>query len=183
MADAIVAQFTEITGSTPEVAAQYLQLTDDNLETAMQLYFENGGNPIQAAEPVPQAAPRSYNRAGYEDEQGVVHIDSDDAETPDNTQRPGVSPSFTPTEHTRDVTFDDDLAMARRLQEQFYTGGEEDADPDGVRAPMQRRTETLVGPGADLDSHGPMDAQFMHEQLRARRQNRGTTPLLVQLYL
>ncbi|KAK6521462.1 hypothetical protein TWF506_001675 [Arthrobotrys conoides] len=57
--------------------------------------------------------------------------------------------------------YEDDEAMARRLQEELYaeaggSGGGMNAgsswreeDIDGVRAPMARTTETLVGPGDD----------------------------------
>ncbi|EEH40564.1 UBX domain-containing protein [Paracoccidioides lutzii Pb01] len=88
MADAAVAGFTEITGSTPEVASHYLQLTDGNLEIAMQLYFENGSADIhqepsvQPAPPHPAPAPalsstRPSHPSGYQDVHGVVHLDSD----------------------------------------------------------------------------------------------------------
>ena len=50
---------------------------------------------------------------------------------------------------------EDDEAMARRMQEEMYGGGgggggaQSDIDPEtGVRAPMARTTETLVGPGS-----------------------------------
>src|SRR2546421_10094195 len=90
MADSALAQFTEITGASPETATQYLQWTDYNLQTATQLYFENGGLQLPTAEapPVPPASspPQGLTRsAGYEDEHGVVHIDSDaDASDDDN---------------------------------------------------------------------------------------------------
>ncbi|KKZ65568.1 hypothetical protein EMCG_08593 [[Emmonsia] crescens] len=183
MADAAVAGFTEITGSSPEVAAQYLQLTDGNLETAMQLYFENGGADIQPeptppqlqvpishpAPPVPPRSSRPSRPPGYEDEHGVVHLDSDDdyndrndinnnsnndegTNIPVRTSHQSSSPSASRPLPGGFSTFDDDEAMARRLQEEFYSGAENfgPVDETGVRAPMARTTETLVGPGADL---------------------------------
>ncbi|KAJ5082131.1 hypothetical protein N7532_011174 [Penicillium argentinense] len=156
----VVAQFTEITGSTPELATQYLQLADFNIEQAMQLYFENGGLSEEPSQP-----PRSSR---FEDESGVVHIDSDSDDDIEN-QRPAES------------TFEDDAAMARRLQEEMYggegaTGGGGHGagfDDDGVRAPMARTTETLVGPGADYDDDDAMHTNIL-SQLRARQ--RGGRP-------
>ncbi|XHG05137.1 hypothetical protein AWENTII_008386 [Aspergillus wentii] len=165
----VVAQFTEITGSKPELATQYLQLTDFNIEQAMQLYFENGGAPL-TEEPLPstsasQGGPRTR---GYEDQSGVVHVDSDDDVAIDEARS---APSNPPTH------FEDDAAMARRLQEEMYGGGGGggggNTDDDGVRAPMARTTETLVGPEADFDD-GDMHASILG-QLRARQQ-RGNRP-------
>ncbi|EWC46147.1 hypothetical protein DRE_04525 [Drechslerella stenobrocha 248] len=56
--------------------------------------------------------------------------------------------------------YEDDEAMARRLQEEMYAetggnssrwggGGADDEFGDGIRAPMARTTETLVGPDDD----------------------------------
>ncbi|KAA8642109.1 hypothetical protein EYZ11_001191 [Aspergillus tanneri] len=156
----VVAQFTEITGSNPQLATQYLQLTDFNIEQAMQLYFENGGAPL-TEEPIPStssphAAPRT---TGRQDESEVIHVDSDDDVAVDeNRSTPRNEPSS-------GSTFDDDAAMARRLQEEMYSG---DDSMDDVRAPMARTTETLVGPEADFDS-GDMHASLLG-QLRARQQ-------------
>ncbi|KAJ5915511.1 hypothetical protein N7466_011444 [Penicillium verhagenii] len=162
MEDGVVAQFTEITGSTPETAAQYLELTEFNIEQAMQLFFENGGAPLTET-PAQQAHGRT---PAYEDESGVVHIDSDT----DDDSRPAQS-----AEAGAGATFDDDEAMARRLQEEMYGGGGptrndyEDEDDDGVRAPMARTTETLVGP--DLDFHDGMHSNILGH-LRAGRSGR-----------
>ncbi|WEW60067.1 UBX domain protein Ubx2 [Emydomyces testavorans] len=167
MEDIAVAQFTEITGSSPEIATHYLQLTDYNLQTAMQLYFENGGADIQTETPT-APAPRSSSRShAFEDENGAVHIDSDDQSvsipvgTTANRESSGVA----------GPTFEDDLAMARRLQEELYAGGDS-MDTDTVRAPMARRTETLVGPNADFDD---MDSEILR-QVRAGTRARGGRP-------
>ena len=61
----------------------YLQLTDFNIEQAMQLYFENGGAPL-TDDPVPSTS--GSRQAGYEDESGVVHVDSDDDVTVDESR-------------------------------------------------------------------------------------------------
>ncbi|OJD27375.1 hypothetical protein ACJ73_01239 [Blastomyces percursus] len=200
MADDAVAGFTEITGSSPEVAVRYLQLTDGNLETAMQLYFENGGADIQP-EPTPSqrqiptshspppVPPPSHPPPGYEDEHGVVHLDSDDDynETPGGgtnipvrtSHQSASSAGRSPPQPAGHSTFDDDEAMALRLQEEFYAGAESfgPAGESGVRAPLARTTETLVGPGADLgfDAEDGLDDAVMR-QLRARQQARGSRP-------
>ncbi|PYH29455.1 DNA-protein crosslink repair co-factor UBX5 [Aspergillus neoniger CBS 115656] len=153
----VLAQFTEITGSKPELATQYLQLTDFNIEQAVQLFFENGGAPL-TDDPLPSAStPQQASHAGgYGNESGVVNIDSDDDVTIDESRS-------APRNHG--AMFEDDAAMARRLQEEMYGGG--DAE-ENVRAPMARTTETLVGPEADFDD-GDMHASILG-QLRARQQ-------------
>lgn len=148
----MVAQFTEITGSTPELATQYLSLADFQIEQAMQLYFENSGAPL-TEEPA-----RTSRPSNFEHESGVVHIDSDT----DDDVRPGQA---RPAQPAGGGTFEDDAAMARRLQEEMY--GERGADvEDEVRAPMARTTETLVGPETDLDDD--MHSHIL-SQLRARQ--------------
>lgn len=180
MSDAALAQFTEITGSAPRVAQQYLQLTDNDLESAMQLYFENGGNELQTeqpATPAPAPAPRSTSTgrprrtAGYEDQDGVVHLDSDDDDVDyqDTTGFDDDDDDATtiPVRTTRDrertasrppASFDNDLEMARRLQEELYREG---GASDTVRAPLARTTETLVGPDADYGYGETYDSEVL----------------------
>lgn len=123
----VVAQFTEITSSTPELAIQYLQITEFQIEQAMQLYFENGGAPL-TAEPSQPAAQSGVSGSGQE----VVNIDSDsDDETTSGSRAH-------PTMPASGGTFDDDEAMARRLQQEMYGGGQDNEDE--VRAPMARTT-------------------------------------------
>lgn len=147
----VLAQFTEITGATADLATQYLQLADFQIEQAMQLYFENGGAPL-TEEPGPPP-----HRPAFEDESGVVHINSDS-----DTDAPSAQPS---TQQHGTSSFDDDAAMARRLQEEMYGGNIPGDDDDGVRAPMARTTETLVGPEADFDDD--MHTNILN-QMRAR---------------
>ncbi|KAI5243870.1 hypothetical protein E4T43_04035 [Aureobasidium subglaciale] len=153
MDDELIANFTAITSATPERARQYLTLTDNNLEQAIQLFFDSDGAdmgaamPQQSAQPAAQPASRRYN----EDDNGVVTIDSDD-----------------------DAAYEDDEAMARRLQQEAYgtASGEED-----VRAPMARTTETLVGPGSRWtgDDEDDVDA-MVQEQMLARQRRANTRP-------
>lgn len=160
----VVAQFCDITGSNPELATQYLQLADFNIEQAMQLYFDNNGAALTEE---PHQPPRPSNLA---DEPDVIQIDSD-SDDDNRAERP--------THPAGGATFEDDAAMARRLQEQMYGGGgpgggqgagagNGDFDDEGVRAPMARTTETLVGPGAaDFDNEDDMHTNIL-SQLRAR---------------
>ncbi|OJJ42942.1 hypothetical protein ASPZODRAFT_124545 [Penicilliopsis zonata CBS 506.65] len=165
----VVAQFSEITGSSPELAIQYLQLTEFNIEQAMQLYFENGGAPLAEEPSVSTSGPQhsAHTATGYEGRSGVVNLDSEDDLAIDETRS---TPPQNQATHTSSGahTFEDDAAMARRLQEELYAGQD---NTDGVRAPMARTTETLVGPGADFDD-GDMHASLLG-QLRTRQSRRG----------
>ena len=171
MDDNPVAQFTEITGSTSELAAQYLELTDYNLEQAMQLYFENGGAEIveQPSRPQPEMSrsqPSSRPNV-YEDATGVVHLDSDDElEGLEGLEGDAVDeiPSSPPARSPTGPHLEDDAAMARRLQEELYAGTE---SVDGVRAPIARTTETLVGPGDGFDDDEIQNAVL--NQMRAQQ--------------
>lgn len=204
MDDAAVAQFVSFTSSTPERAAQYLRLTDGDIQQAIELYFVNDGNDPSGstssthpqsppAPPIPPPRTRpSGHRQGYEDQQGVVHLDSDpddsDDYVPNNTEsssrhtavsdRPRSAihtpSSLTPPIARASTSVDDDEAMARRLQEEIYTGAGAgaEADPEGIRAPIGRTTETLVGPGSfDVDDEDEMRAAVL-EQMRTRERQR-----------
>ena len=159
----VIAQFSEITGSSPELATQYLQLTDFNIEQAMQLYFENGGAQLTEG-PIP---PSSEQHRDYHSEHrdGVTHDSDEDIAIDEARSTPRNPPP-------QDSTVADDETMARRLQEEMYSEREEIWDEGArVRAPMARTTETLVGPEPDLDD-GDMHASIL-DQIRAR-QTRGS---------
>ena len=148
--------------------------------------------------PSPSTRP-SRPRQGYHDNRGIVHIDSEsesDDSGVDSFERASAVPAIShPDVNTRSLQQapvtstastgqtdprEDDEAMARRLQEEFYgaPATSESADAEGIRAPIARTTETLVGPGAyDLDDEGDMRAAVL-EQMRARQQqprSRGTS--------
>lgn len=179
MDDEDVSGFCAFTSSTPEVARHFLQITDGDVQQAIQLFFDspelaNAASTSSAPAPVP-ASSRPRQPVGREDSKGVVHLDSDDdddaMEMDDDAP---VTSSAAPPAASNDNqgTYEDDEAMARRLQEEMYTGGADmgpkggDYDADGVRAPIARTTETLLGPGsmyADADPH-----QEALEMLRRR---------------
>ena len=210
-ADAI-AQFAGITGSTDHIAAQYLGFAEGNTEQAIELFYANEGADLEAssththhpqvAPPIPPPSTRpSGHRQGYEDDEGIVHIDSDpedqdyvdddgDVQITDRSrrQRPTLGrpdPSSRGSGHATPSTgeagiVDDDEAMARRLQEEFYgasarSGGYGNSnshvvDEHGYRAPMGRTTETLVGPGS-FDPSNPEEMRAaVLDQMMARRQ-------------
>lgn len=211
MEDGAVAQFVTFTSSTPETAEQYLQLTDGDVQQAIDLFFANDGNdaygsssaapPHPATQPtveVPRQTRAPRQSSGHRHEDEVVQIESDnDLSDDDEPQitgfntRPGrgtggprsvihTPASMTPPPRPAANRVDDDEAMARRLQEEFYgdAGLSSEFDPDGVRAPLARTTETLVGP----ESFDPADRDEMREavleQIRARQRlrQRGMCP-------
>ena len=154
-----VLSFADITGATPEKAAQYLSLTDNNLEQAIQLFFDSPNLDFGGA-------PSSGNAPS--NAQNPINIDSDEEMSDFN------APSGARGGHE-----EDDEAMARRLQEEMYGGANTE---DSVRAPMARTTETLVGPGADYDEDD-IDA-MVAQQMAARRRNPGRScPRCTMQYL
>ena len=206
-----IAQFASITGSSPALAAQYLRLADNNTEQAIELFYANEGADLEPSSqpphssfssnpppiPPPSTRPAGYRR-GYQDEEGVVHLDSDqedldyadDADVDSveqNRREPSAavratsvlqtSSNATPPIDQESMVVDDDEAMARRLQEEFYgaagrSGGgvAEMVDEHGYRAPIGRTTETLVGPGSFDPTDGDEMRAAVSEQMVARRQ-------------
>ncbi|KFY48115.1 hypothetical protein V495_01606 [Pseudogymnoascus sp. VKM F-4514 (FW-929)] len=184
--DDAVGEFCAITGATPQVARHFLNLSDDNPNQAIQLFFDSpelasaaneASQQIPSAPAASTAPPARSTSGGREDEHGVVHLDSDsDDNAMDETDDDMVETTHTPpvpastTAAPQNSAYEDDEAMARRLQEEMYAGGDMggdfETDADGVRAPLARTTETLVGPGADW---GPADMQSnVLQQMRQR---------------
>lgn len=180
--DVSIDTFTSFTGASADVARRYLDMTDNNAEQAIQLFFDSpdlasgvGEGPSSAAPPVPNATrpPPRVSGSGRPDAQGVINLDSEDDAMDIEQDYDNAA-----ARAAREADVEDDAAMARRMQEELYTGGDASSgfDADGVRAPMARTTETLVG---DLDggwSQDNMQAAVL-QQMRARQQPRssGTT--------
>jgi hypothetical protein len=157
MEDENIVNFVSITSCEPDKAAQYLRLTDGNFEQAIQLYFDSPNLDFGGA----SAAPAQNASSA----QNPIPIDSDE-----DMSDPDPVTSSQPARPPPDI--EDDEAMARRLQEEMYGGPGGAAGPEEVRAPMQRTTETLIGPGANWG--GPADADedldaMVQEQLARRR--------------
>jgi hypothetical protein len=182
--DDLVAHFCAFTDAAPGKAAAYLRLTDNNVEQAVQLYFEDPNLAVDAPsapQAVPQPASRPPRSRTYaEDESGVVHIpddsdeeldmDEDDEMGESSEPRPQAPPAFTPN-------VEDDEALARRLQEEMYSSA--GRAQEDVRAPMGRTTEVLVGPGATpwADEADEIEMQMAARQARRSQANR-KNPLL-----
>ena len=178
-----IANFIAITSAEPERAAQYLRLTDNNLEQAVQLFYDSpnldlgNASPSQAvpstSHPPPlSSAPTNRARPPVNHNEDLIHIDSDDdmsdfdagSEYPTTTP-PTAAPSSHPP---NDALYEDDEAMARRIQEELYAGGDSSGAAGDVRAPMARTTETLVGPGATWGSDPEDLNALVAEQIAAR---------------
>lgn len=168
MADAEISSFVDITGASAPVARGFLEMTNGDIQQAIQLFFENPDlqySISSATRPEAEAeATSSRQRGGVrEDDQGVIHIDSDD----DDSDSGGVQGVV------RNAQEEEDAAMAKRLQEDMYSG-----DPggvEGVRSPIRGTTETLVAPNSawgggfgDDDVHSEV-----MEQIQRRRDQRG----------
>lgn len=181
MDDEAISGFAAITGASPQVARHYLSLTDGNMEQGIQLFFDSPelASAADNPPPVPHPSTRPSRPAARPDPAGVIQIDSDDDEEIEDDLDNDVD---TPPRATASnaghsgPAYEDDEAMARRMQEELYGGGAQagGVDTDGVRAPIGRTTETLVGPGSNWG--GPED---MHdavlEQLRRRQAPRTGT--------
>ena len=132
----------------------------------VHLDSDDDGDDAETVSDVEQISDRSMTQA-YRD--GITTAGSSHA---------SVTARAPQTRHATVVM--DDEAMARQMQEELYAAGfasDQTAagafggrvDADGVRAPIARTTETLVGPGADMRGM-PVDLRAAVEaQLAARR--------------
>jgi hypothetical protein len=184
--DSDVDMVSDITGATAQVARYFLNMTDGDVQQAIQLFFDSPdlSSGIAQDPPTSQPAQSSHTQRrlvsiGRTDSAGVVHIDSDeeDGMAVDEDDdlgdellmdtRSGSPPVPVATPGDR-AAYEDDEALARRMQEELYAGGDMagDYDAQGVRAPMARTTETLVGPGAEWMEDDVNQAVL--EQMRSR---------------
>ncbi|EXJ79118.1 hypothetical protein A1O3_08619 [Capronia epimyces CBS 606.96] len=146
--DEAIATVVTVTGSTPELAAQYVQLADGDPNQAVQLYFENGGADLAGSSSSHPPRPTASRPTGGEHD--PIDLDADEHISDDND--PEVT-GYRKAQQTNASSlpagpsdFEDDEAMARRLQEEIYgEGGLEEQ----IRAPIARQAETLVGPEAN----------------------------------
>ena len=180
-----VADFCAITGATPQVARHFLSITDGDPSQAIQLFFDSPDLASAAAEsashpptvPISSRPSARHVTTGREDEHGVVHIDSDDDidiamddADEDAFETAHTPPAASSANIPQSSAYEDDEAMARRLQEEMYAGGDMASGfgADDVRAPLSRTTETLVG-----GDWGPEDIQgTVLQQMRQRGQPR-----------
>lgn len=184
--DEAIATVVTVTGTTPELAAQYVQLADGDPNQAVQLFFENGGADLagsSSSHPAPPPAPSSVHQTGLPD--NPIEVDEEETISDDNdpeiTGFRKTSRHQPPPERSEAVPdFEDDEAMARRLQNEMYGEG---AMEDEIRAPIARQAETLVGPAMDpMPMTGPdLDAAVQSRMMafERRRQQRQCELLLV----
>ncbi|SPN96686.1 related to UBX5 - UBX (ubiquitin regulatory X) domain-containing protein [Cephalotrichum gorgonifer] len=183
MADADISSFVDITGTSASVARGFLEMTNGDVQQAIQLFFENPDlqhsiNSSTAPPPRTSAATTgttARRRGVREDEHGVIHIDSDDDDVDIDIDDDSDDVQMVASRAQEE----EDAAMAKRLQEEMYSG--DPAGAEGVRSPIRSTTETLVAPSAGWGaSYGDDDdgqAEVM-AQIRRRqdRRNRNANP-------
>lgn len=158
--DDAISQMVAITNATPEKAQQYLQVADGDIEQAVSLFFETGGAlDFGQAPSTTQPAGRD---TGSGNAQNPISIDDDQDES---VPRPTNTTSL-----ANPADFEDDEAMARRLQQEMYGGSGGDDEP--IRAPIARQTEVLAGPGSS-DYYGGTVDDAIQERLQAFQSRRG----------
>lgn len=182
-----IANFVGITGANDEAARRMLDMCGGDLGQAIQLWYADEDLQRALSNPTPPAPtvatsssnanalrasssrPNHRSRIGREDAQGVVHIDSDDDDVPmtedDDDDLDMYGGAEEAVNVARTAQEEEDAAMAKKLQEELYSG--QAVDEEGVRAPMARTTETLVGGYGDDGDDG--HAAIL-EQFRRRRQ-------------
>lgn len=159
--DGLIAQFTTITGATVRKAETYLKVSDGDLQQAIQLYFDTGGADMesgpstQSAPPPPPPPPVLPSRHTLDDD--PIQIDDDEMDGDDDddddfrealrASEPTTVASGSGSGSGVNPAYDEDEAIARRLQEEFYggAGGAGSGGENGVRAPIARTRDTLIG--------------------------------------
>jgi UBX domain-containing protein 7 len=138
--DEAIATVVAVCSTTPEIAAQYAQLADGDPAQAVTLFYENGGADLAAASAPPPPAP-PQPRSNHDN---PIDLDAEDDISDDNDAE---VTGYKRSAKRAAGDYEDDEAMARRLQNEMYgeSGPEED-----IRAPIARQSEVLVGPGADM---------------------------------
>ncbi|KAG9229676.1 hypothetical protein BJ875DRAFT_499759 [Amylocarpus encephaloides] len=173
-----VETFTVVTGATEPVARRYLEMTENDAQQAIALYFDSPdlASGVDASPPAPSVPTSTRPRGtgtsvGHPTSGGVVHLDSDDEDTdiPDFEED---DPAVSAAAIGRSADYEDDEAMARRIQEELFAGGDVagGVDADGVRAPIARTTETLVGGSDGGWGHNDIEAAIA-QQMRMRQPN------------
>jgi len=163
--------FKMVTGATDPVARRYLEMTENDAQQAIALFFDSPDlassvdqAPSSRTLPIPSSSrPRGFNES--QDTPRAANLEDDEDED---------TPDFSENEHAaalgRAADIEDDEAMARRMQEEMYAGGEAGGGfgSDGVRAPIARTTETLVGGPSEPWGHEDMEAAIA-QQMRMRQ--------------
>ena len=142
-----------VTNTTTDKAEQYLTLADGNVDQAVTLFFENGGADLISTAPATQSTspPRPSAPGNSRD---PINIDADNVSDDDDPQITGVRRvgGLKGPASYGGSSFDDDAAMAQRLQEEMYrhSGGLGGGGDEPVRAPIARQAETLMGADTEI---------------------------------
>ncbi|CAG8957856.1 hypothetical protein HYFRA_00000196 [Hymenoscyphus fraxineus] len=170
-----VDMFVAVTGKSQAVARRYLEMTENNGEQAVALFFESpdlaAGADEPAAPPLPSnTRPQPAPATGPRSSNQVIDLDDEDEDMEEVEEDEQASAAAAIGQA---ADFEDDEAMARRLQEEFYAGGDAagGVDADGVRAPIASTRETLMGPDADWgsdDIHQAVQYQMQRRLARGR---------------
>ncbi|KAI5805397.1 hypothetical protein DFH27DRAFT_550903 [Peziza echinospora] len=158
-----IAQFIAFTNASVIDAEGYLQVSDGNLNQAIQLFFDTGGAAMGGAPqahsppPQPRAQTTTHQGSSHHDAIAVGESDNDDDYEEDDELRAAIQASHPGGSSQRTTrsraaaaphnpAVEDDEAMARRLQEELYGSAGGFEETNGVRAPIGKTTETLVDP-------------------------------------
>lgn len=194
--DEDISNFVAITAASPEAARGFLEMAGNNLEAAIQLFFENPdiqnsftSAPATGASTAPPIPASTRPNVGRQNDREVIHIDSDDDgdtamtvededDDPFGQDDSEIAAQAQAAAVAQTAQEEEDAAMARRLQEELYGSGAGigggsgggGAAHDDVRSPIGRTTETLVG-GYDADDGMDMDS-IIRAQMRQREATR-----------
>lgn len=175
--DEHIDNFMAFTGSNADVARRYLGLTENNFEQAIQLFFDSpdlGGPPPPASAPPIPTSSRPSPQPSRTRHKDLIEVSDDEGDTQmsdDDDDEASMAAAV-----ARAAEVEDDEAIARRMQEELYAGGDASGgfDTDGVRAPIGRTTETLVGGHDGGWTPEDMDAAVL-QQLRNRARPGGSS--------
>ncbi|KAK0748389.1 hypothetical protein B0T21DRAFT_279195 [Apiosordaria backusii] len=153
-----------VTATTHAVAQRMIEMCGD-ANSAVTMWFQDSELQRTVIRSVNDASSASDRPSQARE---VITIDDSD----DGMQDTGLdSDTEDVAGVARAAQEDEDAAMARRLQEEFYGASGSGAqgsggglDDDGVRAPMARTTEVLVAPGG----YDEGDHESVLSQIRAR---------------
>lgn len=160
--DEAIAQMVAFTDTTPDRAAQYLQVTDGDVNQAVSLFFESGGADLGGSSSTTTQPSTRPNDSGHAS--NPINLDDDN-----DLDEPMPRPTEDQT-RPQPTAVEDDEAMARRLQEEMYGGADSEY---GIRAPIARQTETLVGPGASDYYTGSSLDDAIQERMAGFQSRRG----------
>jgi len=179
MDDNAIAKVVMVTNTTPEKAAQYLTLADGDPDQAVTLFFENGGQDLvgvpSSSAPTASQPTASSRAPGAGDAQNPINVDDEDMLDMDNPQITHSQRAGAQQPQHQSSLYEDDAAMARRLQEEMYgeSGAGDMNGEEPVRAPLARQSETLLGPGADIGGYSAAEIPgAVERQMQAMQRRR-----------